>query len=114
LRKEPHQRSPLLAFRQPVRPILLQAVRGLARVQAFLGVGIESLYHLIRGNGVPEGSVAAEHRVRCGVHKAYSLSRGPHFCVWRRGGSFVNLSIALAQHWASSCKPGERYRALFR
>ena len=31
LRQEPHERPPLLAFRQPVGPVLLQAGRGLAQ-----------------------------------------------------------------------------------
>ena len=68
LRQEPHERSALLAFRQPVGPVLLQAARRLARVEAFLGVGREPLHHLVHGHGVPGRGVGCGIGVRCCVH----------------------------------------------
>ena len=53
LRQEPHERSPLLAFRQPVGAILLQAVRRFGRIQTFPGVGRETLRHLVHGHSMP-------------------------------------------------------------
>ena len=46
LGEEPHQRAPLLALRQAVRPIFLQPRRGLGGVEAFFPVGAEPLHDL--------------------------------------------------------------------
>ena len=44
LGQEPHERPSLLAFRQPVRTVLLQPGRGLTRIQAFLSLSVASRF----------------------------------------------------------------------
>ena len=68
LRQEPHERSPLLAFRQPVWPVLLQAVRRLGRIQTPPGVGGETFRHLVHGHTMPGYGVGCGIGVRCSAH----------------------------------------------
>ena len=68
LGQEPHERPPLLAFRQPVWPILLQAVRRFGRIQTPPGVGGETFRHLVHGHTMPGYGVGCGIGVRCSAH----------------------------------------------
>ena len=75
LRQEPHERSPLLAFRQPVWSVLLQAARRFGRIEAFPGVGGETLHRRIDSHGMPSCSVGCGIRVHCATHRCAPPSR---------------------------------------
>ena len=53
LGEEPHERTPLLALRQAVRPVRLEPGRGLGGVEAFFPAGGEPLHGLICRHRVP-------------------------------------------------------------
>ena len=64
LGEEPHERAPLLALRQTVRPILLEPSRGLGGVEALLAVGCEPLHDFVGRNRMPRRGIAVRVRVR--------------------------------------------------
>src|SRR5262249_56272803 len=64
LRQEPHERPPLLALRQAVGAVLLQADRGFACIQAFLDISGEPPRHLVHRHGMPGDAVGCGISVR--------------------------------------------------
>ena len=75
LGEEAHERAPLLAFRQPVRPILLEPGRGLGSVEAIFPVGGEPLHGLICRHRVPGRDFTRRAGVRRCAHNYPPSSR---------------------------------------
>ena len=68
LREEAHERSALLALRQAVRSVFLQALLRLGGVEPFVDAGGKPLQYVARGEGVPGSTVTRGRCLCCCIH----------------------------------------------
>jgi hypothetical protein len=75
LDEKPHERAPLLAFRQAVWAILPEPSGGFGRIEPLLAVSSEPLQNFVGRYRVPRRRTAVRVRVRCYAHACAPLGQ---------------------------------------